>query len=133
MVSIGIKKITQPPVFLAVPIEDILRLGCGMYRCEESLGDSQAIVQSFQYGRDAVGGAARSRYDVVDCRIMVAVGIHPVDECGSIRAGGRYHNSIALRFGDVSNSLVNFGKLSRAFQHVGHSKLVPVQLRNVPR
>lgn len=83
-----------------------------MYCCEESLGDSQAVVQSFQYGRDAVGGAARGRYD---CRILVAFGIHPVDEGGSIRAGGRYHDSLALRFGDVSNSLVSFGKLARAF------------------
>lgn len=104
-----------------------------MYCCEESLGDSQAIVQSFQYGRDAIGGAARSRYDVIDCRIMVAFGIHPVDEGRSICARGRYYNSIALRFGDVSNSLVNSGKLARAFQHVVHSKLVPVQLRNVSR
>lgn len=127
------EKITQPPVLLAVPIEDILGLGCGMYCCEESLGDSQAIVQSFQYGRNAIGGAARSRYDVVESRIMVAFGIHPVDECGSIRAGGRYHNSLALRFGDVSSGLVNSGKLARAFQHVGNSELIPVQLRNVSR
>lgn len=126
-------EITQPPVLLAVSIEDILGLSCGMYRCEESLGDPQAIVQSLQYGRNAIGGAARGRYDVVDCRVMVAFGVHPVDERGSIRAGGRDHNSAALRFGDVSNSLVNLGKLAGALQHVGHSKLVPVQLRNVSR
>lgn len=104
-----------------------------MYGCEEGLGDSQAIVQSFQYGRDTIGGATRSRYDLVGCRIMVAFGIHPVDESGSICAGSRDHNSVALRFGDVSNSLVNFGNFSRAFQHVGHSKLVPIQLGNVSR
>lgn len=124
--------ITQPPVLLAVPVENILGLGRGMDCCEESLGDSQAIVQGFQYGRDTIRGTARGRYDVVGCRIMVAFGVHSVDERGSIRARGRYHNSFALRFGDVSNSLVNFGKLARAFQHVVHSKLVPVQLRNVP-